>query len=500
MPSAVLYPEQMREADRMTIEQKGISSLRLMESAGKALADALLARTDSVDGYWIYCGRGNNGGDALVVARLLALSGAKIKACFLLSGQPSPECQRQVELLESETDVQVSRSLVLGDEISPRDVIIDGLFGTGLNRSLEPKVIELIASLNLSPARRIAVDIPSGLNGVTGEAMPEAFKADLTLSLAAGKMGLFLKDGPSHVGDLEILDIGISPEVIDEVSSSPLNFYSLDEVLAWKSEKAPDDHKYSNGNLVSVTGSEKYPGAAVLSSLAAMRVGCGFVDVVAPESIQAILNNHILEAVVHASSIDRLEKAVELKRSNSTVIVGCGLGLDESIFDLVSGLIGHFDKGVLDADALNALATEPEKLKALNLDTWVLTPHLGELKRLMSALDEAGLEIPDLDRIHQLGWLAKTLGTTILLKGAPVIIASLDGEMSLFAGSSDFATAGTGDVLAGMIAGFLAQGMNPSKACLSSLALGRKSMFEFKKKYPYLSLVSSDLVANIWSD
>ncbi len=503
----MLTPEAMREADRITIEDRKTASIDLMESAANAICKSLISSYGKQD-FFVLCGRGNNGGDGLAVARLLIDQGEHVTVLYPGGVELSIDAQenlarlKRLESGELKIFDHLDLSLIERNR-SNKLVLVDALFGTGLSRDLSPEMIEVIESIRtLSCDTIVSIDLPSGLNAKTGRAMPATVMAIHTITLGAPKIGMLLNDGIGACGHIEVLDIGILEEDLEASRRGEMNIklMSMEESIGLRPSKELGEHKLSKGALASITGSHGYPGAPILSALAAMRVGCGFVHQFLPQSIALSTNLEALEVVIHPLgskerefliAADRVEIDLLIEMTPA-LLVGCGLGRDEETQELVKGLVRDYPKGVLDADGINAFELDIALLSESNISEWILTPHRGEFDRLIAASKFSN----DKSIIDQVAGLAQKCRTNILLKGAPNILSDPGGNVFLVEGDSEFATAGTGDVLAGMIAGYLVQGLDPIEAGLCALATGKKIMLAFKERYPQLSMIASDLLSN----
>lgn len=511
----VLSAEAMRLADRLTIDDFGIPSVQLMETAGRATAEVVDERYGPARGQSIvcFCGTGNNGGDGLVIARFLAGWGAKATVVILgATEKMSDETARNFRLLKKLAARADEIELLTFEEntgpgaFAGADLYVDAMLGTGLTSAPRPPIDRVVRWLNEQSTPVVAVDIPTGVNSDTGEVLDEAVRADITVTMGALKAGLVLGEGSQAAGTIEIADIGIPHYLVEEARGEhPEGCASLltDRALeGWLPHRPPGAHKYSAGLALVIAGSSGMTGAPVMASEAAARAGAGFVTCATAEAAQPVVARHLVEATSLAlppapnGGIDpggalevltpRLEKARAL-------LAGPGLGTDASTQRFIKELLRETDlPAVVDADGLNALAEDAAFLDEHGNDRWVLTPHLGEFKRL------AGENVDVSNRITVARAYAQKWQCTLLLKGQPSLVAAPDGSVVVNnTGNAALATAGTGDVLAGMTAGLLAQGVGPREAALSALHLGGACAERYVKTRGLSTMVASDLLTEL---
>ncbi|HSL65338.1 MAG TPA: NAD(P)H-hydrate dehydratase [Gaiellaceae bacterium] len=415
----------------------------MMERAGRAVADAALRWWPEARRFACVCGGGANGGDGRIAARVLEAAG------------------REAPVVE-----------VGAADAGPADVVVDALFGTGFHGEPRPEAAALIDSVNRSGAAVLAVDVPSGVDASTGEVAGAAVEADVTVTMHGPKVGLHVAPGRFHAGEIEVVDIGI-----EHVATACR--LVLDDVLLAVPAKRPQDNKYSAGAVLVVGGAPGTTGAVCLAAEAAFRADAGYVAVAVPEPSLPVVEARLVEAV--KTTWGRID---EVAAKASAVAIGPGLGRGEDERALVRGLLGRLDvPAVLDADALDGL--DPVARAAPT----VLTPHEGELARLLDV--ESGWV-----RAHRLAAArraADDLRAVVLLKGADTLVAA-PGEAGVLVHSADvptLATAGTGDVLTGVLAAFLAKGLAPTEAAAAAAA----AHAEAARLGPERGLVASDVVA-----
>lgn len=440
----LLTTEEMYRADAAAI-RGGISGERLMENAGRAVADAVVARW-SPRPVAVLCGPGNNGGDGFVAARLLRARGWPVRLASLgavsgLKGDAAIHAARWTGAVETMTPAALDGA----------SLVIDALFGAGLGRPLEGPPADLLAEAERRGLPIVAVDVPSGVDGSTGAVRGHAPRADLTVTFFRAKPGHFLLPGRLRCGELVVADIGIPAAVLDEVRPlCRLNGPAL--WLAGYPWPTAESHKYRRGHAL-VLGGGTMTGAARLAAMAALRTGAGLVTVAAPAKAWPVYAAALTSVIVApvAGAGDWAGLLADPRRN--AVLLGPGAGVSETLRRRVLAALEGERGVVLDADALTAFEGAPEALfDRTRGRPVVLTPHEGELARLFPAA--AG---PRLDRARAAAALA---GAVVALKGADTVIAAPDGRAIVNATAPpELATGGTGDVLAGMVLGLLAQGM-----------------------------------------
>lgn len=457
----LLTPSEMGEADRMTI-RAGTPGIILMEAAGLAVADAASGWPAGAR-IVVACGPGNNGGDGFVAARILADRGYSVTLGLLgvrdhLKGDAALAAADWPHPVVPIAELDFTQS----------DGIIDALFGAGLDRPLEGEAAAAVAAINAARVPVIAVDLPSGIHGETGQVLGVAVEATRSVTFFRGKPGHYLMPGRSHVGKLTIADIGIAPTVLDTIA--PQTFLNRKDLwMRFLPVAAAGGHKYSRGHAVAVSGPMTQTGAARMAARAALRIGAGLVTLASPPDALAVNAAHLT-----AIMLRRMEGAPGLaqiladQRLNA-VILGPGLGHAEATCELVEAALAENGAVVLDADGISVFREDPERLFAAirgRKAPVVLTPHDGEFARLFS--DLAGLP-GKLDRTRQ---AAARSGAIVLLKGPDTVVASPDGRAAIADNAPPYlATAGAGDVLAGMIGGLMAQHMPGFEAAVAGVWL-----------------------------
>ncbi|MGE3402335.1 MAG: NAD(P)H-hydrate dehydratase [Vicinamibacterales bacterium] len=473
----ILNAAQMREADRFTIEDIGIPSLVLMENAGRQVVAAMESAYEArLNGrVAVLCGRGNNGGDGFVVARTLLQRG--IDATVFVIGALSDvrgDARTNLDIL-GRLGVTV---VEIGDEqawelhfseISQCTLIVDAIFGTGLKSGLTGMLETVVADVNASGIPVVAIDLPSGLSADTPHIVGDCVDAAMTVTLAAPKLPLVLPPGEAHAGDVVIADIGIPHEVIDGLEGRRIDLLTPEQLRELLEPRAADSHKGDFGRVTLVAGSRGKTGAAHLAAMAALRSGAGLVTVATPASCLPIvasmapelMTEPLLESKQGCVAGAAIARILEMRQD--VIACGPGLGREAGIGEFVRALIEKTDAPlVLDADALTVLADDPGVLTGREDRDVIITPHPGEMARLVGA----SIEDVQANRIEVASDFATTHRVYVVLKGHRTIIATPDGTIYINpTGNAGLATAGTGDLLTGMVAAWLAQLLDAEAAC-----------------------------------
>ena len=490
----VFSTEAMRRADRATIEDFGLPGYTLMESASRAAAAAIRERfsLSPGDSVLVLAGHGNNGGDGLAVARILAAQRMTVTVITTAApGASSPETERNLALLgvmerEGGCDLTVlPHDASAAARAGEADVVVDALLGIGVTARLREPIRSLALACK-SAARVASIDVPTGIDSDRGTRVDDAaVRADLTVTMGAPKPGLLFGEGRDHAGAVVTADIGIPPHLVRAALEEPGSArLATDEfVTALLPHRAADAHKNSAGRVLVIAGSDAYTGAAALASMAAGRTGAGYVTCASTPSVRAAIDAQSPgTATVALPTTDAggiaAEAAEELLARASradALLIGPGLGQDPSTVALVAEVLERAELPVvIDADGLNALSRlDLARFTAEQRARWVLTPHLGEFRRLVAG-EGGAVDDRDLERRT---WLvrewADRLGSTLLLKGAPTVTSCPGGPVFVATEVHPcLAVAGAGDVLAGMIAGFLAQGLAPTEATICAQHTG----------------------------
>jgi hydroxyethylthiazole kinase-like uncharacterized protein yjeF len=462
----LLTPAEMGEADRLTIAG-GTPGIALMEKAGRAVADAASRYPHGVP-LVIVAGPGNNGGDGFVAARVLAERGYSVRV--LLAGEAARLKGDAAEAARRwNGPIAPASPAALGGA----GLIIDALFGAGLDRPIEGELRALVEAMNASGAPVIAVDLPSGINGATGAIMGAAVEASETVTFFRRKVGHLLMPGRRHCGRVAVAAIGIPSEVLTEVK--PRTFVNAPALWAKRFPRPQlDGHKYARGHAVVVSGDLAHTGAARLAARGALRAGAGLVTVASPR--EALVVNAAANLAVMVRPVDgpaELERLLADRRLNA-VVLGPGRGVGEPVLMETKVVLAGERAVVLDADALTSFSECPQALfeairERSERAPTVLTPHEGEFARLFKHLPEVTAQPSKLERARA---AAKVSGATVLLKGPDTVVAAADGRAAIAENAPpELATAGSGDVLAGFVAALLAQGMPGFEAACAAVWL-----------------------------
>jgi hydroxyethylthiazole kinase-like uncharacterized protein yjeF len=524
---------QMQELDRQATAEHGIPGLTLMENAGQGVVESMEKHLGNLAGSvgqgppgptqpLVICGKGNNGGDGFVVTRLLLAKDAKPDCILLgraadLAGDALTNYQR---LADSGFKVrEVSSRTDIGPLFQNRKVIVDAIFGTGLTRAPAGLAAETIKLINSSGSYVVAVDLPSGLDSDTGVPNEPCVRADLTVTMALPKLGLWLYPGRALAGALEVVDIGMPESLVMSgigehgtgtgvrtpiPDTRPLTpdgqAFLLDaaHIRAILPRRRPDGHKGTFGAALIIAGSRNFSGAAVLAGMAAVRSGCGLVRLAVPAGIADVVSSDVVEAVkvplpqteTEALSPAAIESLLELAGDAEAVAIGPGIRTDRRTQKLELNFLAEVEKPTLiDADGINNLAGRLALLSRIKAPL-VLTPHPGEFARLTGQKPAA----VNADRVGVSRKFATEKKVVLVLKGASTVVAAPDGRVFVNpTGNSGLAKGGTGDVLTGLVVGLMAQGMSPlDAACAGVFLHGLAADIAVKSRTEYC-LAAGDL-------
>ena len=471
----VVTAAQMREMDRLTIENHGVPSLTLMERAGEAVVQAILERfpRNAKKSVLIVAGKGNNGGDGFVVARLLKKKRISCQVALLgRRDELSPDAAHNLRSFlrgnGKVAEIESSRLSVLSELAAKSGLIVDAILGTGIKSEVRGFLGDAISLLNACGLPIVAIDIPSGLDTDRGVALGAAIQAEMTVTLAFPKVGEVIYPGVAYCGDLVIGDIGIDSRALAEVA--PATELLERETVAWLApRREPDTHKGSYGHVLVLAGSRGKTGAAILACRAAMRAGAGLVTLAGPRSLNTIFAGALVEVMTEPlrdNAAEEIEPLSDedwqriLERKNA-LLFGPGVGVSPSTQNILRWLLKNLNMPwVIDADGLNTLALEIDRLRRAKVPP-VLTPHPGEMARLVGA---STAEV-NADRVEVARSFAKEHRCHVVLKGARTVIATVDGKVAINpTGNPGMASAGMGDVLAGILASLLGQGLAQQEA------------------------------------
>jgi NAD(P)H-hydrate epimerase len=467
----IVTAAQMQALDRRTITEARVPGTVLMERAGAEVVSSLERQYGPPRGraVTVLCGKGNNGGDGFVVARLLRQRHAKVRVILLspakdLTSDAGAMYRRLVRVVGKSAVVPFTSDDRVRARLASSDLVIDALLGTGLSSDVTGRYRAAIELMNQSGRPIVAVDMPSGIHADSGAMLGAAVRASQTVTFGLPKLGLYAGAGIDHAGSIAVADIGIPPAFVEAVESRHVLI-----TAAWASRTLParrlSAHKGMFGHAGIIAGSVGKTGAAALAAQAALRVGAGLVTVATPSSVNDVLESKLLEVMTQpmpeteARTLGRLslDPLLSFVRARTAVAIGPGISTHPETVELVQSLMPHLDRpAVLDADALNAIAHRPSVLTECKIPP-VLTPHPGEMARLDG---DATVQSVNADRLGTAGRFARERNCYVVLKGARTVIARPDGLIAICpTGNPGMATAGTGDVLTGMVVGLLAQGL-----------------------------------------
>ena len=455
LPAELYTADQVRELDRIAIEERGIPSITLMERAGGSALEVLTRRYPGATNLVVICGGGNNAGDGYVLARLAQQAGLDVRVIALVEpGQLKGDAAASAQKYLHAGTIQDTLS------IDGADLIVDALLGSGLNRQVGGVFADAIGLINGSAVPVLALDIPSGLNADTGVCMGTAVRADTTVTFIGLKRGMFTGEGPDFCGEILFSDLATPADVHASVNAD-VRLIEPKTVLQNLPARPRHAHKGRYGHVLVIGADYGYLGAAILAGSAAARTGAGLVTVATrvehARNIPLFRPELMTAAVTSARDLDTV-----LNRVN-VVAIGPGLGQSDWAMSLFAKVLQTRLPLVVDADALNLLALEHQRR-----ENWVLTPHPGEAARL---LDGTTGDI-QADRFASIGLLQDKFGGVVVLKGAGSLVMQAAGPIYLNrTGNPGMASAGMGDVLTGIIAGLMAQGMAPGMAAISGVYL-----------------------------
>ena len=503
----ILNQEEMRSLEKIAIDDYQMTSRLLMENAGRSIFDYIRSIDQNFSKVIILCGLGNNGGDGFVLARQLYNKGIPFELFIIGDGEKiKGDAQLNLNILKK-LDIDINtiedkyKIRSLEQIIDKNDLIIDAILGIGIKgpvRELAKEVIEVINSLhNLV----ISVDLPSGVDSDTATIGNIAVEADATIALGLPKFGNILFPGANFNGNLVVGDVGISAKIADAIKSET---YIITEKLIknYIPKRMADSHKGTYGKASVIAGSRGLSGAAILTCLAALNAGVGVIELFIPESIDLIISTKVVEiitrplkesqnGIMDLSSISGILEGIE---KSDVVAIGPGCGNSNELFELVKRVINAYEKPVvIDADGLNALSKNIEILKESKSEI-VLTPHLGEMSRLI----KRPIEEIKKDKINIVKEFSKEYNVILVLKGARTVIGLPNGKIYINVnGNSGMSTAGSGDILTGIIASLIAQGLDPKKAALLGVFIhGYSGDLVANEKGEY-GMLAEDIVKSI---
>ncbi len=488
MIQLVLKPEEMREADRITIEQVGIPALTLMENAGKSVAEEIIKRFGKglkEKKVAVFCGKGNNGGDGFVTAIHLKKRCKEITV-YIFSNEDEFSEDAKYQLVRArKAGLLIKPANDFLSENKKFDIYVDAIFGTGFKGAVSGIYKEVIERLNGSPGYKVACDIPSGVNGETGEVESVAFKANLTVTFAFLKTGLLLYPGRYFAGEIVLSDIGIPGDVLNPRRYIP----SLAYIKTLLPTYIGNEHKGIAGKVLIVAGSKEYTGAGYLCSESAVRSGAGLVFLAVPEEIRPIMQSKLNEVIVRSyNNIGDFRKILE--GDYDAIAFGPGLGRRDLTVSMLEEVLKFPRWKVIDADGIWALSEA--KIRAD--EKTLITPHPGEASFLLNALKPSEV---DKKRVDIAPELVRITGGTAVLKGAPTVIS--DGKETWInpTGNPGMAVGGMGDVLTGIIAGLLPRVKDPLKSAILSVCIHGLSADLLLTDETYETITPTKVIENL---
>lgn len=494
--------------DRLTIEKYGVSSLALMERAGQAVSRVLIERFRGIarGGVLVVAGKGNNGGDGLVIARHLKKKRIPCEVILLarrdeLSRDAAHNLGAYLKAKGKIFEMTQESPELLSQRVKGKGLLVDAIFGTGLKDEVKGPYASAIEVMNASGLPIVAVDIPSGLDADRGRPLGKAVRAEMTVTLGFPKLGEVIHPGLPYVGELVVADIGIHPKAVEEVRPRT-ELLEEKEICRLIPRREPDTHKGTYGHLLVMAGSRGKTGAAILACRAAMRVGTGLVTLAAQRSLNDIFASSLVEVMTEPLAEDSQEEVEPLSdhgwerllEKKGAVLFGPGIGVKESAHGALRWLLRNLElPWVIDADGLTLLGGDIERLRSAKTPP-VLTPHPGEMARLLGK-DTAQVNN---DRSGAALRLARDYRCYVVLKGARTVIGTLDGQVFINpTGNPGMATGGMGDALAGVLAGLLAQGFSVKDALELGVFLHGFVGDQVARGRGEMGLIASDIIEGL---
>jgi NAD(P)H-hydrate epimerase len=486
---------QVRQLDEYTIEHEPIASIDLMERAAEELCVKFIDTFPNVQSVCILAGQGNNGGDALAMARKLLLSGYGVTVILTHTNSLSADCEtnRQRLVAKFPNSIKELNNQFIAPNITNDTIIIDGLFGSGLSRPITGIFADAVEWMNKTENYVVAIDIPSGLQGEENNQASNSIivKANLTLSIQFPKLSYLFAENEPYAGQWEIIDIGIHPEAIKKTASN-LFYSEQNEMALLLKKRSKFGHKGNYGHALIVAGSKGMAGASVLASKAALRSGAGLVTVHGPKKNRVIVQTANPEVIYHSDlHPGYITRVIDIEKFEA-IGIGSGMGTQTKTADMLRKLLTIISKPcILDADALNIIGQEKDLLEIIPENS-IITPHPKEFERIF------GESKSSYDRMIKAQEAAMRYKLIIVLKGAHTLIAMPDATLHFNStGNSGMATAGSGDVLTGILTGLLAQGYSPEDAAKIGVFLHGRAADLALENESNESLIASDLINNL---
>ncbi len=499
----LLTQKQARELDLVAMEEYKIKGIQLMGSAGLAIANLAVKKTGDIHDpiIVILCGKGNNGGDGFAAALELDKKGIKVFVfCISTFEEITGDARYFLELCIN-SNVQIEFSGDLLDKSYRCDLIIDALLGTGVSGPVKGSIIPWIKWINAKNCIVLSVDIPTGLQADSGIAEPVGVRANFTVTMGYTKLGLAMRQGPFLAGEIHIADIGFPDKVINKISGLIWNKILDKSISSYLQPLEINTHKYKQGNVLVIAGSKGMTGAAALCSYGSLRVGAGLVIAAAPSSLNNIYEKKITEGMtiscedknVGYFSSKNCEEIIQHFDWADAIAIGPGLGPNEETIKFVEKLVSASNKPlVIDADGLRPFMGN-NKLFEESTVPFVITPHYGEFCRITAA-DSKTIESEFTSVVTD---FMIDFNGVLVAKNAPSCIFYKNNGVVNLTGNPALATAGTGDVLTGMIAGLIAQGLEPSNAAQTAVYIHGKAADFFCEKKGMRGMIASDLLNTI---
>ena len=505
----IVTATQMQALDRRTITEARVPGLTLMERAAFGTADFIRSRFGPLAGkrITIVCGKGNNGGDGLVVARLLHQHRARVTVLLLA---PAADLSRDAKAMYRRWlrvgGTSATKSFRSPEQaealLADSELIVDALLGTGLSTPVAGPYLEAIRLMNEAGHPIVSVDMPSGIHADDGALLGCAVRASATVTFRLPKLGLYVGAGIDHAGIIHVVDIGIPAAYVNDIDGRTF-LITEDFVKTALPPRTASSHKGTYGHAGILAGSAGKTGAAALAAKAALRIGAGLVTVGVPASVNDVLEAKLLEAMTvplpdtKARTLGRagFDRILGFIQARTAIAIGPGLSTNPETVEVVQALIKHLDRpSVLDADALNALASRASLLTECKTPP-ILTPHPGEMARLEVGATSHSVNA---DRLGTARRFARERGVFVVLKGARTVVARPDGLLMVCpTGNPGMATAGTGDVLTGMLVGLLAQGVPSWEAACAATYLHGAAGDLAAGRLGYAGMIAGDLIEQI---
>ncbi len=488
----ILSPEQIKSADEFTIKHLPISSFNLTEQAASVCSDFISNKFPKLDKIIIVCGKGNNGGDGLAIARILSYKNYNIEV-FLLDYTKNSSVDFNENLQRYKGKINYIGSINDFKTVATNNtLIIDAILGNGLNRPIDGLIKEIISHLNLMIGIKLAIDIPTGLFASSkNEITQETFKANITLTFQAPKLNFLMKENYPIVGDFEILDIGWHPEADKNLDT---NYYytTKSDILSFYKKREKFVSKFDFGHALIIAGSYGKIGAALITTKACLRSGAGLTTTYSPECAYSILQSQAPEAMCISDSNSKYISESPIINHYNAIALGSGIGLNNKTKEVVLEIIQQANCPlVIDADALNILAENKTNLQLLKPNT-ILTPHTKEFERLTKPT------VNDFDKLQLAIEFAKTYKIILVLKGVYTAVINSDGQVHFNStGNSALSKGGSGDMLTGIIVANLAKGYQPISAAKISVYFHGLTAELCIKKQNSESVTTTDLIEEL---